>query len=441
MSSNLCSLFISREISVEKSVCTQEFKEQLLLEVSSIINELASNSEILLRDKDPFRFALIFLAAIDAGHFPVAIPTDLPDFQFDKIKMSRGNPVVLDNFKVTGGSVKASVTGCYGSLTSGTTSVPKLCVLDAVNARACAKAHADSLNIASEDQVIQSLPIYHSFGIIAYIFTTIEVGNRLNFNRAFLGIRALQKRELCDCILHLSPAQLSFVVKERSGGIKGIKSFSVGGGMASTGLLEKLSELFPATKIYTTYGLTEAGPRVTTGVWKRDRPTGYIGESISGVTLAVLKNGVVKKSGEGKLCIKTPYLKINLGADELVDDYLLTRDLVCIDECGSVNFLSREDDLINVGGISVYPKDIEDVVKEYDLITDCIVFKRKSSEYEEYPILAVEGMIEVKLLDDFLKHKLTIYQVPKEIHCFEQFSRFSLGKINRHELLSRIKHE
>ena len=44
-------------------------------------------------------------------------------------------------------------------------------------------------------------------------------------------------------------------------------------------------------------------------------------------------------------------------------DFLITRDLVSIKD-STIFFKSRDSDLIKVGGISVYPKDIETVIKK-----------------------------------------------------------------------------
>ncbi|TIP98306.1 MAG: acyl-CoA synthetase, partial [Mesorhizobium sp.] len=51
-----------------------------------------------------------------------------------------------------------------------------------------------------------------------------------------------------------------------------------------------------------------------------------------------------------------------------------TRDLGYRRDDGMLVFLSRLDDLINVSGLNVYPKEVEDIVMTFAGIGDAVVF-------------------------------------------------------------------
>jgi acyl-coenzyme A synthetase/AMP-(fatty) acid ligase len=174
----------------------------------------------------------------------------------------------------------------------------------------------------------------------------------------------------------------------------------------------------------------------------QEEPSGYIGQPFKGVRVAVLQeDGQVVPEGEGSLCVSSPSLKKNLAPDEITHcqgkDFLITRDLVSIKD-NTIFFKSRDSDLIKVGGISVYPKDIENVIKKMEKVKDCIVFPMKHRIYGSVPLLIIEGDGEAKDIQKYVKDKLSVYQRPRKIVFIEEFPRHSLNKVDRKRLKEMI---
>jgi long-chain acyl-CoA synthetase len=418
----------------------REKLDSLIIHLTKMLSPLPSSGLILLQEKNPLNFMLTFLALLDQGLTPVALPADLSVYALEQISKDMDDPSTLVDgvLKVGKGSREIPFKGCYASLTSGTTGAPKLCYLKVENALKNARSHCESLSITHEDEVIQTLPLYHSYGLVAYVFGWLQMKFTLDLNNTFLGLRALSKRKIHQAVLNISPAQLRFMLKEKGDIPQGIKLISIGGGSIDQESVLEFSKKLPDVKLYLTYGLTEAGPRVSTGLWK-GQETGYIGEAISEVQVAVLDDGVVRKSGTGKLLIFSPTLKLNLESHELHEGHLVTRDLVTIDDSGSIYFKTRDDDLINFGGISVYPIDIETVARQHPDVLDAQVLKMKSKMYEEEPVLFVEPEMDAEVLRDFLKDKLSLYQMPKKIIALTKLPRTSLNKVDRKVLKEKLE--
>ncbi|MCO4793041.1 MAG: acyl--CoA ligase [Bacteriovoracaceae bacterium] len=407
------------------------------------LEKVPKNSPILILQKDPVRFLYSFLMALDFGLIPISLPTETTEFQLEHLRKSIKGAAVFNNqdINLSKETLTESHTNCYACLTSGTTGISKLCYLNLDNALLNSKLHADSLGVNKDNTVIQTLPLYHSFGIISYIFAWIKCGFTLDLNHIFLGLKTLSKRNLKNSVIHLSPSQLRFMLKEKTSPPIGIDIISIGGGSIDNKSLKEIKRKLPNTEIYTTYGLTEAGPRVTTGLWS-DHEEGFIGSSLKRVETAVLdSDSKISRTGVGKLLIKSPTLKLNIKENELIDGWLITRDQVRINENSEVFFITREDDLINFGGISLYPSDIELVIKQHPKVVDAIVLKRKSELYEEEPILIVEPTVEPSLLREFLKGKLASHQIPKLIYSYESLPRNSLEKIDRKQLYKTLEQE
>ena len=267
-------------------------------------------------------------------------------------------------------------------------------------------------------------------------------GCGLDLNANFLGLKTLAQKKIEGGALHISPAQLQFMLKEPECGLTGIDIISIGGGLAESSDILQLKEKFNGAKTYITYGLTEAGPRVSTGEVANEEPSGYIGQPFKGVRIAVLQeDGQIVMEGEGALCVSSPSLKMNLAPDEITQyqgkDFLITRDLVSIKD-NTIFFNSRDSDLIKVGGISVYPKDIETVIKKIETVKDCIVFPMKHRIYGSVPFLIIEGAGETKDIQNYVKDKLSVYQRPRKIVFIKEFPRHSLNKVDRKRLKEMI---
>ncbi len=423
-------------LSLEGKIVEKETLKNILSDLNNLVDSIPSNVIVLLQEKDPLRFMMTFFCLLERGHLPVVLPTDFSDFQLEQVRSHLSHPFCLINGNLRVGTIqKVPYSNCYASLTSGTTGRPKLCFLNVQNARRNALAHCESLAICESDEVIQTLPLYHSYGIVVYLFGWLEKKFKLDLNSTFLGLRALNKRTLYNAVLNISPAQLRFMLKEKGPAPEGLKCISVGGGSIDQQSIEDFSKKLPGVKLYLTYGLTEAGPRVSTGLWNGEE-AGFIGKAIRGVSVKVLIDGKVCEEGIGKLLVSSSMLKLNLDENECHGEYLLTRDLVRLDKTGKIYFKTRDDDLINYGGISIYPLDIETVTKMHPDVLDAQVIKGKSVIYEEEPVLFIEPKLDVEVIRDFLKEKLTVYQMPKKIITLDKLPRTSLNKVDRSILKS-----
>ncbi len=418
----------------------QAERKSLADSILETIKTIPEGAPLLLQEKNPLHFLFNYHFSLKKGLKVIALPTDMTAYQIDHIKEDISGSWILQNGELKEGIGKSNIPNdiTHACLTSGTTGHPKLCFFDQSQSRLNAQMHTESLGLTSEHTLIQTLPLYHSFGLVSYYYSWLETGFTLDLNPVFLGFKSLAKRRLKKAALHISPSQLRFMLKEKTVPPLGLDIISVGGGSVDTGSLREITKKLPDTKIYVTYGLTEAGPRVSTGQWE-NHAEGYIGKPLSQVETSVLNNNEFKKTGSGKLAIKSPTLKKNPTASEIENDWLVTRDHVEIKENGEIYFKGRENDLINFGGISLYPADIETVVRSHPNVRDCVVLKVPSSTYEEEPLLVVEPVIDTKDLRQFMKDKLSAGQIPKKIESMDKLPRTSLEKVDRKELGKRLE--
>ncbi|WP_428423443.1 AMP-binding protein [Pararhizobium sp.] len=116
-----------------------------------------------------------------------------------------------------------------------------------------------------------------------------------------------------------------------------------------------------------------------------------------------------------------------------------TRDLGYIGDDGMLVFISRMDDMINVSGLNVYPKDIEDAVMVMPAITDAVAF-RKSDRYAGERVALLFSAAETvapQAVREWCSRNLASHQLPMEILQIDTIPRQANGKISRRDVAAR----
>ena len=415
--------------------------EDIVETLSNTIDErLVSGKEIYLFHSDSIKFVIAFLLLLDRGARPVCLSNAKIQYN-DTSSFIDGEWTENTNLKDS--PYKETV---YSVLTSGTTGTPKRCDFLLKVAMDNAMAHAKAFDIKKGDEIIQTLPTYHSYGIIAYILTPLVRGIPVNFCAGLIGLKPLAKNKSDkNFILHASPAQARFILAEKyTGDIGSLKKITIGGGALNWGELEALALKLNGCEVFVSYGLTEAGPRVSAGKFtavlreelNSSKNDYWIGSPIKGVELKLLDTD---ENEGGHLGISSPYMKVNLSSEELLEDkWYQTRDHVKLIN-NQIIFLSRDSDLLKYGGLTIYPKDIEDQVRKWREVSDCIILKRFDALYEDIPYLFIEGTVSLMDATSRLEKEIAQAIFIKKIIVMDKFPRQSLDKVDRKKLYELIE--
>ncbi len=281
---------------------------------------------------------LIYLKAIDLGLIPILIPNSwAKSRQTEYINGFSGAYLIESQTFSTLGNPKLAprkLWNTYGVFSSGSAGLPEISFLSVAGAIKNARAHAESMNISNESTVIKVLPVDHAFGIIAYVWTIIySEASILSFDQ-FCGWEDLQKCNNNKSIIHLTPTWVHFLLNNDQESLKLKCAISIGSSSIDNKYIEKLQR-HCHSKIYITYGLTEAGPRVSTGIWNRSRHINnyyFIGKAIRSTELRVLNDDrKIKKTGKGLLLVKSPSIRKNANKNDIHKSYLITKDHVYLD--------------------------------------------------------------------------------------------------------------
>ncbi|WP_421870213.1 AMP-binding protein [Pararhizobium sp.] len=116
-----------------------------------------------------------------------------------------------------------------------------------------------------------------------------------------------------------------------------------------------------------------------------------------------------------------------------------TRDLGYLSDNGMLVFISRMDDMINVSGLNVYPKDVEDAVMIMPDVTDAVAF-RKADRFagERVALLfSASQSLAPQSVREWCSRHLASHQLPMEILQVGTIPRQANGKISRRDVAER----
>jgi len=191
------------------------------------------------------------------------------------------------------------------------------------------------------------------------------------------------------------------------------KTVLVGGGQVSSALVEKLQSV--ATEVFETYGMTETLTHVAIKRLNGSNKTDCF-TALDGVKFEVDKRDC--------LVIHAP---------ELNPEPVVTNDIVELLKDTEFKWLGRYDNVINSGGVKIYPEVVEAKLASQLQGFRYFITGILDELLGQKVVLLVEGQVEVKF--DLLEK----YERPKEVIFVEKFIETETGKINRLAVLTHLQ--
>jgi len=121
--------------------------------------------------------------------------------------------------------------------------------------------------------------------------------------------------------------------------------------------------------------------------------------------------------------------------------WLKTGDIGIMDEQGYVYYRSRQKEMVIVGGINVYPVEVENFLLEHPNIAEAQVFGVPDKRYGEILCAWIKQKAGAKINDvneirEFLSAKVAFFKVPKYVKIIETFAPFTTptGKVQKFKL-------
>jgi long-chain acyl-CoA synthetase len=297
------------------------------------------------------------------------------------------------------------------------------------------------------------VPLFHAYGLLV-----LNAGIRLAATQLMVLMRMFDARLVAEQVPRWRPTvfpgvpamyaainQLKDVAQHDLHSIRYCLS-------GAAGLPPEVARRFEALtggRVAEGYGLTEAGPLVAANpIWEGGvQKPGSIGIPVPGtdVRLVDLETGTrdVPAGEAGELIVRGPQIMRGFWnapaetAASLRGGWLYTGDVARMDADGFLFIEDRKKDMIDVGGLKVYPREIEDLLLEHPLVRDSAVIglphPLRGQTIVAYITLKAPGGDGAgaetrRQVREWLRERLPSYKVPRRIEIVEAIPKTLIGK-------------
>jgi long-chain acyl-CoA synthetase len=208
---------------------------------------------------------------------------------------------------------------------------------------------------------------------------------------------------------------------------------------------DQLNRLLPG-RLCEIYGLTEG---FVTYLDRRDaeRKADTVGVPIGFSRMRIVRedgsecsNGEIGEIiGQSPLLMAGYYRRADLTEQAIRNGWLYTGDMGFVDDEGFLHLVDRKKEMIDSGGMKIYPKDVEDVASGHPAVREVAVFGVPHERWGETPIAAVlltqPTAIGANELRDWINDRVAArYQRVSEVVVMQDFPRSLAGKTLKREL-------
>ncbi|PCK07791.1 MAG: hypothetical protein COA42_12465 [Alteromonadaceae bacterium] len=313
---------------------------------------------------------------------------------------------------------------------SGSTGEPKAILNSFDSILENALSHADAIGLKETDVVGCILPIFYSYGLVANLLSAIAVGAKVALQNAKAGAEESWMRENRVSVIALTP----FFAKDLIITSPHLRVITIGGDALHARTAKKIKKNHPNCELYSTFGLTEAGPRVAT--WRFDNCENFpehrvvpLGEPLSCCE--------VELDGHGQLIVNTNtkmigyYNGYSLGVTipNWAENTVETGDL--FEEInGNYFFVGRDKDIIVQNGEKIFPALVEMVLLGMDEVEDARVIGLSDPDKGEVAEVFIKAKSELckDKVRRFLLSHLPHASMPTNFHMVKNISRTATGK-------------
>lgn len=334
--------------------------------------------------------------------------------------------------------------------TSGTTGMPKGCLMQHRNIAYAATMAALGLSFVPSDVLLMAMPIWHSSPLNNWFGATLVVGGTVVLQREYHPQQLIENIQKEKVTAYFG-APISLILPTKlpnfsTYDLSSMRAWIYGGGPISPTTAKELMKRYQNTNFYQVFGMTEAGP-LGLVLYPSEQSTkaGSLGrEAMVGVEMRLVNSeGKLAQTDDiAEIYLRTPSLMVGYLHKETetkeaftADGFYKTGDLVKIDEDGYLFVVDRKKDMIITGGENVFSKEVEDCLLECAAISEVAVLGLPHDEWGETVtafIIVKEG--ENVTEEDLKAHvstKLARFKAPKKYFFVQDFPRTPTGKTQK----------
>jgi long-chain acyl-CoA synthetase len=309
------------------------------------------------------------------------------------------------------------------------------------------------MELREEDVFLAVLPFFHAYGGTILFLLPLCLGATCVVEPRFVPeaiLKAVGQHRVT--LFAAVPSMLAVLANLPDGGadLRSLRYCLSGGAPLPPAVLEAFERRY-GVLIFEGYGPTECAPVLTVNPPGGLRKIGSVGPAIPDVAIRVVgPDGTELPRGEvGEVIAFGPNVMLGYlhkpveTAAVLRDGWYATGDLGRMDEDGYLYIVDRKTDLIIVGGLNVYPSEVERVLQSHAAVAEATVIGVPDSVRGEAPkalVIPRDGArVTSPELLQWCRQRLANYKVPRTIEIVAELPRTVTGKVLKTELRRMAK--
>lgn len=336
--------------------------------------------------------------------------------------------------------------------TSGTTGFPKGATLSHHNILNNGYFVGKIMNFTNKDRLIIPVPLYHCFGMVLGVLTSISHGATMlfpsmSFNpKATLDMAHKEKATALHGVPTMFISELE-LLEHHDYDLRTLRTGVIAGAPCPPELMKQINSLLHMSEVEIACGLTEVSPinTQTTIDAPFEKRIGTVGQVHPHVEIKIIDtktNKIVPINTMGEICTRGYSVMLGYWNDEQKtketideDGWLHSGDLATMDEDGYVSIVGRIKDMIIRGGENIYPREIEEFYYNHPKIRDIHVIgianEKLGEELVAWVRLKDGETLTTHELKEFAKDKIAYFKIPKYFKFVDSFPMTVTGKVQK----------
>ena len=332
-------------------------------------------------------------------------------------------------------------------LTSGTTGTPKGASRKQPDSLEPAAALFSKIPLKARETTMIAAPMFHSWGY-AHFTLALPLSSTLVLRRRFDPldtIRAVaEHRATALAVVPVMLQRMLELPREQIDAfdLHALKIIAASGSALPGELATRAMDLF-GDVLYNLYGSTEvAWASIATPADLRAAP-GTAGKPPMGTVVKLLDDAghEVPQGQTGRIFVANEMVFEGYtggGGKEIVEGLMSTGDVGRFDTGGRLFVDGRDDEMIVSGGENVFPREVEDLLADHEAIEEAAVIGVEDDKFGQrlktFVVLRDGFELTEEDVQEYVKHNLARYKVPREVVFLEELPRNATGKVLKREL-------
>ena len=358
--------------------------------------------------------------------------------------------------------------------TSGSSGKPKGALLTNAQLVESALSHVAYMRLTQADRFYMTSPMFHALGCIGSALASMTAGSALVFHGTARcdSLLPILKAEQCTVLSSVPTVYLRILeLAGGDGSWKGqipLRLCITAGAPCPVKVFEGLRKAFGVEEVLTMYGMTEAGPGISstsiTSLDQAEHPGGSelwpgvnvqiralggperaADSSESGSERVKAERRVLEPGEIGEICVESfgvmqCYYKNPQETAKALDrnGWLRTGDMGYLSPEGKLFLTGRYKDLIIRGGENISPGEVEEFLRKNPQVEDAAVVGVPDAQYGELVFAFIKPAageaIDSKALAAWCRGKIATIKIPQFMAETEAFPETGSGKVDKKEL-------